>query len=261
MTRINPRFVPSSQQLESPRFEKAPVTADPLTAVANAEEAHVRQRTSGKFPALAVEGSRAAFDAVPAVSLKDLQRTATKPDLSGAMVFGRPVQEDPHDLFWHYFGNRPSPQTNDEARAMMAEMADKFAPFGFKVEPIEHERMDKVKITWPNGKTEQVDFIFAMGGEKGQQRLQWLSSGTADGPKAGGKVSPQFVGWILSQFPPTNEGMREAVKALKKEKGYEDTELLEHPLRLDKLKFADGQVVDVIIGAGGPNPSWGWLPE
>jgi len=268
MTRINPRFVPQQQQVKSPTLEKPALEADPLTQVAQLEEQHERQRTSGKFPALSTgDGSRAAFDGVPSVSLRELQRAPAaapveKPDLSGAMVFGRPVEtSSSHDLFWHYFGGRPSPTNNEEARAMMAEMAEKFAPFGFKVEPIEHERMDKVTITGPDGKKEHVDFIFAMGGEKGQQRLQWLSSGAADGPSAGGQVSSDFVGWVLSQFPPTNEGIRKALEELKKQKGYEDTKLLEHPQRLDKLQFANGQVVDVIIGAGGPNPSWGWLPE
>ncbi len=185
-----------------------------------------------------------------------------RPDLSGAKVFGRPV--DPtsaHDLFWHYFGGRPAPTNNDDARAMMKELAEKLAPFGFKVEPVEHERMDKVTITSPSGKLEQVDLIYAMGAEPGVQRLQWLPSNSIGPSAPGGAVDPNFVSGILAMFEPTNEGIRKAVEELKKKPGYERVKLLEHPERLDKLDFGDGQVVDVILGAGGENPRWGWLPD
>lgn len=221
------------------------------------------------------DGSRAPFAGLPTfsgVGAQQLAGDASIPvgqkavgapeDLSGAQVFGRPVDtRSTHDLFWHYFGGRPSPTNNEEARAMMKEMADKFAPFGFTVEPIEHERMDKILITGPDGKQEQVDFIFSMGGKPGEQKLQWLPSNPIGPGSDGGAVDSGFVLGIMSQYPPTNDGIRKALEELKKKKGYEDTELLDHPQRLDKLKFANGQVVDVVIGAGGNNPQWGWLPE
>ncbi|MBS1152519.1 MAG: hypothetical protein H6Q89_4217 [Myxococcaceae bacterium] len=221
------------------------------------------------------DGSRAQFAGLPTLSGRFAQQLATDPsipvgqkpvgppeDLSQAQVFGRPVDpRSSHDLFWNYFGGRASPTNNDEARAMMKEMADKFAPFGFKVEPVEHERMDKILITGPDGKQEQVDFIFSMGGKPGEQRLQWLPSNPVGPGAKGGAVDSGFVLGIFSAFPPTNDGMRKALEELKKQKGYEATELLEHAQRLDKLKFSNGQIVDVIIGAGGNNPQWGWLPE
>lgn len=256
---------------------------DPVQQQEQAREQHERMRTSGRFPAIApIQDNVVRDDGFPylardprrpgtqPVTSTDTNNTvspnrstvsAQRPDLSGAQVFGRPVETNSsHDLFWHYFGSRPSPQTNDEARAMMAEMQEKFAPFGFKVEPIEHQRMDKITITGPDGKKEVVDFIFAMGGERGQQRLQWLA-GDATPPGQSGTVDQNFVGMWLTMFEPTNEGMRKALAKLREQPGYENTELLEHPRRLDKLRFPNGQVVDVIIGAGGPNPSWGWLPE
>lgn len=251
----------TAKTVELPRF-------DPMAQAQAMQEQHDRQRQSGKFPALNVsDGNRAAFDGVPQVSLRELQRGGGAPvqqrdDLSSATVFGRPVETNSsHDLFWHYFGGRPSPQTNDEARAMMAEMQDKFSQFGFTVEPIEHERMDKVRITGPDGKQEVVDFIFAMGGQKGEQRLQWLAADASPGPGQGGGVDASFIGQFLSMFPPTNEGITKALEEIRKQPGYENTRILQHPQRLDKLQFQNGQVVDVIIGAGGPDPRWGWLPE
>lgn len=245
--------------VETPRL-------DPLAQAESMTAEHQRQRQSGKFPALNTsDGSRAAFENVPAVSLRDLQRggaVQAPPDLSNATVFGRPVDpRSSHDLFWHYFGGRPSPTNNTEARAMMAEMAEKFGQHGFTVEPIEHERMDKVRITGPDGRQEVVDFIYAMGGQPGEQRLQWLAESAAPGPSAGGGVDAGFVQFWLSMFPPTNEGITKALEEIRKQPGYENTRILQHPERLDKLQFANGQVVDVIIGAGGPNPRWGWLPE
>ena len=64
---------------------------------------------------------------------------------------------------------------------------------------------------------------------------------------------------ILEKNPPTNEGISQAMTELKK--AFPGVKLLEHPIRLDKLEFPGGFVVDVIVGSGGPNPSWGWMPE
>lgn len=221
----------------------------------------LRQELEPKAPATrAAADDFTAFER-PKVSLDGAPKPA-RPDLSGAKVFGRAVDpSSAHDLFWHYFGNRPSPTNNDEARALMAEMAEKLAPFGFVVEPVEHARMDKVNITSPGGKLEQVDLIYAMGGAPGEQRLQWLPSNPVGPALPGGQVDSNFVLGVLSMFSPTNAGVREAVEELKKRPGYEHVRLLEHALRLDKLDFGNGLVVDVVIGAGGDNPRWGWLPE
>jgi hypothetical protein len=61
---------------------------------------------------------------------------------------------------------------------------------------------------------------------------------------------------FMEQYPPTNEGMRAGYEAAKAKWGSAVPELLEHPQRLDKFRFADGRTFDVIGGAGGPNPSW-----
>jgi len=64
---------------------------------------------------------------------------------------------------------------------------------------------------------------------------------------------------ILKKFAPTNDGIRAAMPEL--QKLHPGAKILDHPVRLDKIQFADGAVVDVIVGSGGPNPSWGWMPE
>jgi hypothetical protein len=61
---------------------------------------------------------------------------------------------------------------------------------------------------------------------------------------------------FMEQYPPTNEGMRAGYAAARARWGNQVPELLEHPQRLDKFKFADGRVFDVIGGAGGANPTW-----
>ena len=66
---------------------------------------------------------------------------------------------------------------------------------------------------------------------------------------------------LVQSYPPTNEGVRAAYAAAKARWGNQTPELLEHPLRLDKFRFADGRVVDFIGGAGGPNPTHVWNYE
>ena len=63
---------------------------------------------------------------------------------------------------------------------------------------------------------------------------------------------------LVQSYPPTNEGVRAAYEAAKARWGDQTPELLEHPHRLDKFRFADGRVVDFIGGAGGPNPTHVW---
>ncbi|MGE0487706.1 MAG: hypothetical protein AB7S38_00680 [Vulcanimicrobiota bacterium] len=85
---------------------------------------------------------------------------------------------------------------------------------------------------------------------------------TAQGPKAtplGNSIDRAAVIAILSKYPPTNEGVRQAMPELQER--FPGVQLLEHPQRLDKLKFPNGAVVDVVVGAGGNDPKWGWMPE
>ena len=76
-----------------------------------------------------------------------------------------------------------------------------------------------------------------------------------------GLADRDFVMSILSQYPATNDGIVRAVNELRKHRGYEHVTILQHHLRLDKLDFGRGAIVDVVVGSGGPNPSWGWMPE
>lgn len=64
---------------------------------------------------------------------------------------------------------------------------------------------------------------------------------------------------VLKKYPPTNEGIRSAMPELTRL--FPGVQLLDHPERLDKLQFPNGAVVDVVMGAGGREPKWGWIPE
>lgn len=66
---------------------------------------------------------------------------------------------------------------------------------------------------------------------------------------------------ILNRYPPTNSGMRQAMAEIDRTFGSGTVKLLDHPERLDKLVLPDGRTIDVIVGAGGANPSWGWMVE
>lgn len=75
----------------------------------------------------------------------------------------------------------------------------------------------------------------------------------------GSQIDMARVMAIVSKYPPTNEGIRAALPELQKE--FPGVTILEHPKRLDKLQFPNGAIVDVIVGSGGPEPKWGWMPE
>lgn len=73
--------------------------------------------------------------------------------------------------------------------------------------------------------------------------------------------SDQALQEILNRYPPTNEGMRAAMAEVDRTFGAGTVKLLDHPQRLDKLVLPDGRTIDTIVGAGGTNPSWGWMVE
>ncbi|MCA9793433.1 MAG: hypothetical protein KC910_16600 [Candidatus Eremiobacteraeota bacterium] len=75
----------------------------------------------------------------------------------------------------------------------------------------------------------------------------------------GNSIDRAAVMAIVSKYPPTNEGIQQAMPELQER--FPGVQLLEHPQRLDKLKFPNGAVVDVVVGAGGNEPTWGWNPE
>jgi hypothetical protein len=133
---------------------------------------------------------------------------------------------------------------------------------------------DKALVrTRENPQGEVVDFVRgADSNDPNYTALAWQSEGPVDGAVPSGVTGKaavggsgiadrQFVLSILGQFNPTNVGIQQAVGELRKHPGYEHVVVLEHAQRLDKLDFGKGHVVDVVVGAGGPNPSWGWMPE
>lgn len=75
----------------------------------------------------------------------------------------------------------------------------------------------------------------------------------------GSTIDQAAVMAILQKYPPTNEGIRQALPEL--QRSFPGVQILEHPERLDKLQFPNGAVVDVVVAAGGPDPKWGWMPE
>lgn len=68
---------------------------------------------------------------------------------------------------------------------------------------------------------------------------------------------------IVNNYPPTNEGIEEAIVEVNGV--YPDAEIIPHPLRLDKIDFGGGMIVDVISCAGGDpgvcEPAWTWIEE
>ena len=92
------------------------------------------------------------------------------------------------------------------------------------------------------------------------------AGGGGGGGQGGGngqyqQYSDMLLQDILHKYPPTNDGIRQAVAEIDRTFGPGVVELLEHPSRLDKLRLPGGRVVDTIMGAGGANPSWGWITE
>lgn len=101
-------------------------------------------------------------------------------------------------------------------------------------------------------------------------------AGTPGGPVPGGQVSGDGQGGgaggyqpfdqammqqILRRYPPTNDGIRQAAAELDRTFGPGVVSLLDHPERLDKFRLPNGQVIDVVGGAGGPNPTHAWMVE
>jgi len=133
---------------------------------------------------------------------------------------------------------------------------------------------DKALVrTRENPQGEVIDFVRAADSKDPSQiALAWQSEGgsgtgsvsgvTGKGAVGGtGHADRDFVMSVLSNYPPTNDGIQRAVEELRKHPGYEHAVILEHALRLDKIDFGRGNIVDVVVGSGGPNPSWGWMPE
>ena len=75
-------------------------------------------------------------------------------------------------------------------------------------------------------------------------------------------VDSNTVLGILNNYPPSDAGITEAIVEV--QGIYPEAYVIPHntgTMVLDKIDFGGGMIVDVIIGAGGANPSWGWLVE
>lgn len=164
------------------------------------------------------------------------------------------------------------PQTKAEAEQWFTEhIKPGLEKEGFGVDWV---KGDKALVrTRENPQGEVIDFVRAADSKDPSQiALAWQSEGgsgsggasgvTGKGAVGGsGHADRDFVMSVLSNYPPTNDGIQRAVEELRKHPGYEHAVILEHALRLDKIDFGRGTVVDVVVGSGGPNPSWGWMPE
>jgi hypothetical protein len=74
-------------------------------------------------------------------------------------------------------------------------------------------------------------------------------------------VSASVVMEIVNRYRPSNAGIRAAIQEINTI--YPDARILEHPVRLDKIDFGGGLVVDIIVGAvGGSDDAegtgWAW---
>lgn len=74
-------------------------------------------------------------------------------------------------------------------------------------------------------------------------------------------VSASTVMEIVNKYRPSNAGIRAAI--LEINTIYPDARILEHPVRLDKIDFGGGLVIDIIVGAvGGSDDAegtgWAW---
>ncbi len=83
---------------------------------------------------------------------------------------------------------------------------------------------------------------------------------TGNYPNSCGSVNEASVLAILRNYDATNDGIRQALPELQRSFGSQ-VQILEHPVRLDKIDFGNGYVVDVIAGATGTSGTWTWQPE
>lgn len=83
-----------------------------------------------------------------------------------------------------------------------------------------------------------------------------LNQPGSTGATATREPTPAEVLAIVSQFPPTYEGARQADAELQRQFGSYAPKLLDHPTKLDKWQFSNGQVYDLMNSAGGPGASW-----
>lgn len=216
-----------------------------------------------------------AEDGQPAEGAQD--KPATTP-LTGT-VNGRPVDpNDAHDMFWRWQqeSGRPAPTNSAEAREAYKDLAAFAEKHGFKVDVVEHERLDKIVINTPDGRQVKADVVGNMGGPPGDQR--WWFGKLEEGrtPMEAGSYTPlqatvhgrpadpndsndMFWAWLQQSgrpAPRNTEEAREAYKDLEKfanEHGFK-IEVVEHE-RLDKLIITNPQgkvtKADVVANMGG----------
>lgn len=95
------------------------------------------------------------------------------------------------------------------------------------------------------------------------QEFRGGASPTASPAPAGGgyqSYSDGALQAILQKYSPNNDGVRQAYAEVERTFGPGVVTLLDHPERLDKFVTPTG-TYDTVEGAGGANPSWGWMRE
>lgn len=222
-------------------------------------------------------------------------RSATKVPLEGydARNLADPKMQTPKYLFGRVAQNFDlSSVKGDKSKAetLLKAMVPELKAAGLEVVGVEGDRIQvKTEVGY-----EWVDVIRGAGGDdpgwwwgseaKGTEKPtasanEWAAMTGQGTPGGGGAAAagggapaaphgPAILGsqidsgkvmGILQKHPPTNDGIRAALPEL--QQAFPGVTILDHPKRLDKLQFANGAVVDVIVGSGGPQPSWGWMPE
>jgi hypothetical protein len=115
------------------------------------------------------------------------------------------------------------------------------------------------------GESRTQQFIDANGNGVDDRDDGSLGQGGPRQQQGGGQYQPYSDAAfqaVLHRYLPTNDGVRQAYAEAQRTFGPENVpELLEHPERLDKFRFRDGRTIDAVVGAGGSNPSWGWMQE
>jgi hypothetical protein len=72
-------------------------------------------------------------------------------------------------------------------------------------------------------------------------------------------VDPTVVLGIVNKYKPSNNGITAAIQEINTI--YPDAKILEHPVRLDKIDFGGGLIVDIIVGAIGTDPARNGTPD
>lgn len=126
----------------------------------------------------------------------------TEPIRLSGQVNGRDADANSaHDVvqLWRQQTGTPPPRNNQEAAAAFRSLAEFGKQYGFQIDPIAHDRLDKVTIRTPDGRTIGADLVVGAGGSN-------PSWGFSDNGAETGQVSAQPAagggGFSLAQYAP-----------------------------------------------------------